>query len=78
MAINTKLRRLSEEELNNPDLNDNGELDVESYSLPSGDEVEDPYLAEVLDAVHELLDRDPADPEEEEDDEEEVEELALK
>lgn len=78
MAINTKLRKLSEEELNNPDLNDNGELDVESYSLPSGDEVEDPYLAEVLDAVHELLDRDPADPEEEEDDEEEVEELALK
>ena len=57
MAINTKLRKLSEAELNNPDLGDDGELDVESYPILSSDEIEDPYLAEVLDAARELLER---------------------
>ena len=55
MAINHKLRKLSEAELNDPDLDDNGEVNVESYPLPSDDEIEDPYLAEVWQAAVESL-----------------------
>lgn len=47
MAINTQLPKLTEAELNNPDLDDDGELDVERYPLPSGDEIKDRYLAKV-------------------------------
>lgn len=51
MAINTELKKLTEAELNDPDLDDDGEINVESYPLPSGDEIEDPYLAEVWKAA---------------------------
>ena len=44
-------RRLSEAELNAPDLDDDGELDVETYLLPSVDGIEDPYLADVWEAA---------------------------
>jgi len=54
MAINTDLPKLAEARLNAPDLDDEGELDVETYPLPEY-EGEDPYLAEVWEAAKELL-----------------------
>ena len=46
MATTDIGRELTEEELYSPDI-DEGELDVESYPVPSGDGIEDPYLREV-------------------------------
>jgi hypothetical protein len=42
-------RRLSEADLNNPDLDDDGNLDVEHYPLPDASDIDDQYLAEVWD-----------------------------
>ena len=55
MAVNTELRKLTEEELNNPDFDDEGNLDVESYLLPDAGDIEDPYLAEAWEAALEEL-----------------------
>ena len=59
MAVNPDLRKLTEE-LYAPDLDDDGETDVERYLLPAGDEIEDPYLAEVWDAAVQLLEDEDA------------------
>lgn len=66
MAVRTTERKLTEAEINSPDLDEDGELDVERYALPAGDEIEDPYLAETWDAALKLLDEE-SPPEEEED-----------
>jgi len=55
MAINSRLPQLDEARLNAPDLDEEGQVDVESYPLPSGDEIEDPYLAEILDEARQVL-----------------------
>ncbi len=55
MAVNVDLPELGEARLNAPDLDENGELNVERYQLPSGDEIENPYLAEVWDAARAIL-----------------------
>jgi len=38
---------MSEAELNAPDLDDEGNIDVEHYPVPGGDDIADPYLREV-------------------------------
>lgn len=61
MAVKATKRQLSEAELYAPDLDDDGELDPEHYPLPAGDEIEDPYLAEVWEkALKELEEITPA------------------
>lgn len=42
---------MTEAELNAPDLDDDGNLDVEHYPVPDGVSVEDPYLRAVWDAA---------------------------
>lgn len=61
MAVNTSIPKLSEAELNNPDLDDAGVLNVESYPLLSGDEIEDPYLSEVWNEAVKLIRESPED-----------------
>lgn len=54
MAIKSGSRRLSEAELNAPDLDDDGNFDVETYSLPQAS-FDDPYLSQVWEDARRLL-----------------------
>lgn len=56
MAVRQTERKLTEAELYAPDLDEDGELDVEHYSIPTGNDAADPYFAEVWDAALKLLD----------------------
>lgn len=58
MAVQHDSQKLTEAELYAPDLDEDGELDVERYSLPSYDG-DDPYLAEVWGAAKELIEGPP-------------------
>lgn len=53
-------KKLTEEELNSPDLDDDGEVDVEIYPVPDAQAagIDDPYLREVWDEAVRLLDDD--------------------
>lgn len=55
MAVKALHGELSEAALNAPDL-DEGQLDVEHYPLPSGDDIADPYLREVWAEAKRLID----------------------
>lgn len=63
MAVRTSSRRLTEAELNAPDLDDDGDFDVEHYPLLAADvsAIDDPYLAEVWDAAVKLLEEGPVE-----------------
>jgi len=55
MAVKNSKRELSEAQLNSPDIDQDGEFDVEHYQLPSGDNIKDNYLRTVWnDAVEGL------------------------
>jgi hypothetical protein len=47
MATKATGRKLSEAELNASDLDDDGNLDVETFPVPDGSAIEDPYLKNV-------------------------------
>ena len=55
MAINPNVRQLTEAELYAPDLDDDGNLDPETFPLSERIDTDDPYLQEVWrEAVEEL------------------------
>ena len=58
MAVKTTVRKLTEAEMNAPDLDDDGNLDVEHYELPSGENITDPYLRKVWDSAVRLIQED--------------------
>lgn len=55
MAIKPSPKRLTEQQLLNPDLDDDGNLDVERFPLPNGEDIEDDYLREVWRAAVKLI-----------------------
>lgn len=55
MAIQTDGPKLSEAERNAPDLDDDGNLDVEHYLVPDGDHIKDDYLRSVWEEVSRQL-----------------------
>ena len=57
MAVKTTGRKLTEAEMNAPDLDDDGNLDVEHYELPDGDSITDPYLRKVWNDAINLVDQ---------------------
>jgi hypothetical protein len=55
MAIKASGRKLTEAELNAPDLDDDGNLDVEHYLLPDASGITDPYLRDVWETVRRTM-----------------------
>jgi hypothetical protein len=55
MATKTIHRRLSDAELNAPDLDDEGNLDVEYFPIPSGSGIENPELKAAWDEAIRIL-----------------------
>jgi hypothetical protein len=56
MATKTTGRRLTEAELNAPDLDDEGNFDVEYFPVPSSEGIEDPELKEAWKEAMRILD----------------------
>lgn len=78
MAVRETSRKLSEVEIYAPDLDEDGEFDVESYPLPAGDGIEDPYLAEVWDTAVALIGNEPVDEDEDDWNDEDIASLPTK
>lgn len=55
MATKTVHRELSEAELNAPDLDDEGNLDVEHYPIPDGSTIRNPELRAAWDGAMKIL-----------------------
>jgi hypothetical protein len=68
VAIRPTKRKLTEAELNAPDLDDDGNLDVEHYPLPDSSGIKDPALAAAWDEMLEMRKRREVDPEDDDDD----------
>lgn len=61
MAKNNRSRltaaERAEAKLNDPDLDDDGNLDVETFPIPGSEGIDDPYLAEVWDLAIAMIDQ---------------------
>jgi len=62
MATKAGERKLSEAELNAPDLDDDGNLDVEHYPIPDGSGIKDEYLRSIWDEAVKGLNQDQEKP----------------
>lgn len=58
MATKTTERRLTEAELNAPDLDDEGNFDVEYFPVPGSEGIEDPELKEAWEEAMRILDEE--------------------
>ena len=62
MAVKVDKRKLTEAELNAPDLDEDGNIDVERYPVPAGADITDPYLREVWQEAVGLLEAEQPEP----------------